>query len=59
MDGQSLNPNRKTDRYAHNSRISKQDEYYGSGDWDDDMDPDTRRNAMNKMSNRRYSEEDY
>lgn len=59
MDGQSLNPNRKTDRYAHNTRISKQDEYYGSGDWDDDMDPDTRRSAMNRMSPRDSWKEDY
>ena len=59
MDGQSLNPNRKTDRYAHNTRISKQDEYYGTGDWDDDMDPDTRRSAMNIMSPRDSWKEDY
>ena len=59
MDGQSLNPRRRTDRSSHESRLGKQDEYYGTGDWDDDMDPDTRRSAMNRMSNRRDLEEDY
>ena len=59
MDGQSLNPRRRTDRYAHDSRLGKQDEYYGTGDGDDDMDPDTRRSVMNRMSNRQYLEEDY
>ena len=59
MDPQSLNPNRRVNRNSHNSRIGKNDEYYGSGDWDDDMDPDTRRNAMNKMSSNDGWKDDY
>ena len=51
MGSQEKNQDRLGTREAHSSRLRKDDEeeYYGNGDWDDDMDPDTRRNAMNNM----------